>query len=116
MEYKYGDFENIILNGIWSLEETGKDIVSVADVQDQINSTEEKTWAYTTVKTVMDRLTSKALISRLKQGKKFFYKSSRARAEMGEMSIQKIVKQYYNGDVNKFLAHTKALFRSYTPR
>lgn len=103
IEYKYGDFENIILNAIWHLEENGKDVVSVLDIQTRINSIESKTWAYTTVKTVMDRLVQKALISRLKQSKKYFYKSSYSRFEVGEMNIRKIVKQYYNNDSQEFM-------------
>ena len=103
IEYKYGDFENIILNAIWHLEENGKDIVSVLDIQTRINDIESKTWAYTTVKTVMDRLVQKALISRLKQSKKYFYKSSFSRLEMGEMNIRKVMKQYYNNNAQEFI-------------
>ncbi len=103
IEYKYGDFENIILNAIWHLEENGKDIVSVSDIQTRINTFESKTWAYTTVKTVMDRLVQKAFISRLKQGKKYFYKSSFSRLEMGEMNVRKIIKQYYNDNSQEFM-------------
>jgi len=103
IEYKYGDFENIILNAIWHLEESGKDIVSVLDIQTRINTVESKTWAYTTVKTVMDRLVQKTLISRLKQGKKYFYKSSFPRIEMGEMNIRKVIKQYYNDNTQEFM-------------
>jgi len=103
IEYKYGDFENIILNAIWHLEEDGKDIVSVLDIQTRINDIESKTWAYTTVKTVMDRLVQKALISRLKQSKKYFYKSSFSRLEMGEMNVRKVMKQYYNNNAQEFM-------------
>lgn len=109
MEYKYGDFENIILNAIWYLEENEKDIVSVADIQTRINTVEVKEWAYTTVKTVMDRLVQKALISRLKQGKKYFYKSSYSRFEMGEMSIRKVIKQYYNNDMQDFIKNAEEI-------
>jgi len=107
IEYKYGDFENIILNAIWHLEESGKDIVSVLDIQNRINIIESKTWAYTTVKTVMDRLAQKALVSRLKQGKKYFYKSSFARLEMGEMNLRKVIKQYYNDNMQEFMIATE---------
>lgn len=109
IEYKYGDFENIILNAIWYLEENGKDVVSVLDIQTRINAVESKTWAYTTVKTVMDRLVQKALISRLKQSKKYFYKSSYSRLEMGEMNIRKIIKQYYNDDSQEFMMTAESI-------
>lgn len=109
IEYKYGDFENIILNAIWYLEENGKDIVSVSDIQTRINTVEMKEWAYTTVKTVMDRLAQKAFISRLKQGKKYFYKSSFSRFEMGEMNIRKIIKQYYNGNMQEFMVNAEEI-------
>jgi len=109
IEYKYGDFENIILNAIWHLEENEKDIVSVLDIQTRINTVESKEWAYTTVKTVMDRLVQKALISRLKQGKKYFYKSSFSRIEMGEMNVRKIIKQYYNGNMQEFMVNAEGI-------
>lgn len=107
MDYKRGDLENVILNAIWHMEENGKDIVSVGDVQQRINDLEIKKWAYTTVKTVMDRLVQKALVSRLKQGKKYFYKSSFSRAELGRLNIQKVIKQYYNGNIQEFLEATQ---------
>lgn len=103
MEFKRGDLENVILNAIWHMEENGKDVVSVSDVQERINEAEAKDWAYTTVKTVMDRLVKKALVSRLKKGKKFFYKSSCSRLELGSFNIRKIIKQYYNDDMKQFM-------------
>lgn len=109
IDYKYGDFENIILNAIWHLEESGKDIVSVLDIQTRINTVESKEWAYTTVKTVMDRLVQKALISRLKQGKKYFYKSSFSRLDMGNMNIKKIIRQYYNDNMQEFMVHAEKI-------
>lgn len=109
IEYKYGDFENIILNAIWYLEENSKPIVSVSDVVNKINENPEKTWAYTTVKTVMDRLVKKSLVSRLKQGKKYFYKSRYSRLETGAMHIKKLVMQYYNDNEKEFIIHAKAL-------
>lgn len=109
IEYKYGDFENMILNAIWYLEENSKPVVSVNDVAKKINENPEKTWAYTTVKTVMDRLVKKALVSRLKQGKKYFYKSRYSRLEAGAMNIKKVIMQYYNNNEEEFIFHAKAV-------
>lgn len=109
MDYKRGDLENVILNAIWHMEENGKDVVAVADVQERINSTESKKWAYTTVKTVMDRLVQKALVSRLKQGKKYFYKSSFSRMELGQINIRKVIKQYYNGNIQEFMSAAEGI-------
>lgn len=109
IEYKYGDFENIILNAIWHLEENSKPVVSVKDVLKEINETPEKTWAYTTVKTVMDRLVKKSFVSRLKQGKKYFYKTRYSRIETGAMNIKKLIMQYYNNNEKEFIFHAKAI-------
>lgn len=100
MSSSHGSLENIILNAIWNFEEVQQELISVSDIQSKINAINiDQQWAYTTVKTVMDRLVDKGIINRVKQGKKFFYRSVNSRVELGKESIIKIARQYYNNDL-----------------
>lgn len=99
MDLKQGDLENIILNALWDLEGDGADKIYVGDVQDKIR-TSNKTWAYTTVKTVLDRLVDKEIAIREKDGKKYLYRSVVKRAEAGILAIQKVMRQYFKNDVD----------------
>lgn len=100
MNYSHGSLENEIMKTIWMMEEISDSDVSVNDVQDSINRTSSSERAYTTVKTVMDRLVEKNMLVRYKQGKKFFYKTVSSRDEMAEKAIKKLVNQYFNNDMN----------------
>ncbi len=114
MHSSHGSLENTILNAIWFMEETNREIISVSDIQNRINLLNKQNWAYTTVKTVMDRLVEKTYITRLKKGKKYYYRSVYSRDEMGRKSILKIVKQYYNNDMESMLEVVKTLNKEYT--
>jgi BlaI family transcriptional regulator, penicillinase repressor len=102
MDLKQGDLENIILNALWDLEGNGQDRIYVGDIQDKIKSV-NKTWAYTTVKTVLDRLVDKEIAIREKDGKKYLYRSIVKRDEAGVLAIKKVMRQYFKNDVNELL-------------
>ena len=102
MNYTHGSLENEILKTIWALEEMSDADVSVSDVQNVINENSSVARAYTTVKTVMDRLVEKNMLVRYKQGKKFFYKTVSSRDEMAQEAIKKLAKQYFNNDMEMF--------------
>lgn len=103
MDLKQGDLENIILNALWDLEGDGRGKIYVGDVQDKIRSS-NKTWAYTTVKTVLDRLVDKEIAIREKDGKKYLYRSVVKRDEAGVLAIQKVMRQYFKNDVEELAA------------
>ena len=102
MEFKQGDFENILMNAIWDMEDSEIEQVDVSKVQSNIN-TNEQNWAYTTVKTVLDRLVKKDILERIKFNKKFFYKSRISREKAGINAIEKLAKQYFKGDVENLI-------------
>lgn len=108
MDLKQGDLENIILNALWDLEQSGMEKVFVGDVQERINS-RSKTWAYTTVKTVLDRLVDKRMAGRRKDGKKYLYASILKRDEAGMVALSKVLRQYFQGDVSQLNACLKRL-------
>ena len=110
MNYTHGSLENEILKTIWMLEDDRDEDVSVNDVQTTLNDNSETDRAYTTVKTVMDRLVDKNMLVRYKQGKKFFYKTVSSRNEMAQKAIKKLAVQYFNNDMKSLI---KAIEKEY---
>jgi len=108
MELKQGDLENIILNALWLMEEDDKDKIDVRDVQNKIR-TDRQSWAYTTVKTVLDRLVDKELVLRVKEGKKYLYRSVIDREHAGEEAIRKLVRQYFRCDYSDMISCAERL-------
>lgn len=106
MATTHGSLENEIMNAIWSLEESAEDCdnlsISVSDVSDFINSFGTPK-AYTTVKTVMDRLVDKDYLEREKCGKKFFYSSTCSRSERASSAIRTLAGQYFNNDIKSLM-------------
>lgn len=103
--YSHGALENEIMNAVWSLEESpgfGGEI-SVTEVLDFLNNTSTTKRAYTTIKTVMDRLVGKEMLVRYKKGKKFCYKATESRSKMANSAIDKLIKQYFNNDASLLL-------------
>lgn len=90
-----GKLEIDILNSIWNMTEDCEDRdISIQDVVDDLshNGIER---AYTTIKTVMDRLTVKSILVRYKVGKKFYYKAAMNRREMAIDSVKEIATQFF---------------------
>lgn len=101
MNQKHGLLESIILNTLWELERAGTYKNSVKDVYDSINSSNVANRAYTTIKTVMDRMFEKELLLRIKQGKKFYYRTTYSSGDIIKNSLEKIAVQYCGGDMSK---------------
>jgi predicted transcriptional regulator len=124
MDLKQGDLENIIMNALWDIEgdiqqdeqqrsndstvATKPKHVFVGDVLERINSPSKK-WAYTTVKTVLDRLVDKRMANRKKDGKKYRYASILQRDEAAMVALSKVLHQYFQGDVQQLQATLKKL-------
>ena len=104
MTYTHGTLENEILNAVWTMEENGVSTknISVSEVLSEINNN-GNIRAYTTVKTVMDRLVDKNLLKRQKSGKKFCYKSVETREEMAATAINRLAGQFFNNDVRSLM-------------
>lgn len=92
-----GILEIEILNSIWNLQNQDEDMnISVAEVVECLNKNNLDR-AYTTIKTVMDRLVSKDLLVRYKSGKKFFYRSTLDRDEVAKDTIKEVANNFFNG-------------------
>lgn len=93
-----GTLEIEILNIVWQIQKEDEDRnISVKDIVDYLSQKNIER-AYTTVKTVMDRLSTKELLVRYRSGKKFYYKSVMDKEEMAKMTIQDILQQFFDGD------------------
>lgn len=101
MSISHGSLETTILNAIWYIEENklAKEI-TVLEVFNLVQRTDTPR-AYTTIKTVMDRLVEKKLLVRKKQGKKFSYDSTKSREESANEAIKKLATTYFNDDYKK---------------
>jgi len=101
MILKQGDLENIILNALWDLESEEHSKIFVGDIQEKIKKgrTDSKEWAYTTVKTVLDRLVDKEIAVRERDGKKYLYRSVLKRDEAGTLALTKLIRQYFRNDM-----------------
>lgn len=93
-----GSLEIEILNTFWNLTADNEDAdISIQDVVNELskNGTER---AYTTIKTVMDRLVSKSILVRYKVSKKFFYKTTMDRREMALDMLEEFTNNFFNGN------------------
>lgn len=109
MNFKHGSLESIILNAMWELEKSGFYKNSVKEVYEFLSKTDNTKRAYTTIKTVMDRLYEKEVLLRIKQGKKFFYRTAYSNSDIVITSLKKIASQYCNGDMSKLMRITKSI-------
>ena len=110
MALKHGALENLVLNVVWSALEEKGEFVSVSDIQDGLNRLNtRKRWAYTTVKTVLDRLVTKGLINRIKNGKKYVYTSLVQREELAQKAIKNVAKEFFQGNLKEMLVVTAQL-------
>lgn len=103
-----GKLEIDILNSFWNFIEENEDRdISIQDIVDDLSANGIDR-AYTTIKTVMDRLTVKSILVRYKVGKKFFYKATMNRREMALDAVQSVAEQFFNGshiEMMKFIEH-----------
>lgn len=82
--YNLGPLEQEVMDCAWRDEE-----VSVRDVYSCLKG--KRKIAYTTVMTIMSRLTEKGFLSRKKQGKAFLYFPKKTKEQAAKTMIGKIV-------------------------
>ncbi len=98
-----GKLEIDILNSFWKLTENDEDRdISIQDIVDDL-SANGVLRAYTTIKTVMDRLTVKSVLVRYKVGKKFFYKAAMSKSEMASEAIKTVAENYFDGNYTNMI-------------
>ena len=98
MHSKHGRLEGAILTTLWKLEKNGLRINTVKNVFENMDDEQR---AYTTIKTVMDRLCSKHMLIREKRGKKFYYRTAYSNQEIIKNSLNEISRRYCHGNLNE---------------
>ncbi len=93
-----GSLEIEILNTFWNLTSVDEDAdISIQDIVNELSNNGVER-AYTTIKTVMDRLVSKSILVRYKVGKKFFYKAAMDKREMALDMLNEFTDNFFNGN------------------
>ena len=93
-----GSLEIEILNTFWNLNSINEDKdISIQDVVDELSANGLER-AYTTIKTVMDRLVTKSILVRYKVGKKFFYKVTMDKREMALDMMKEFTDNFFDGN------------------
>ena len=91
MNLNHGALENLVMNILWNYSDEFEGKMSVNQVWQKLNELHTKRkWAYTTVKTILDRLYEKRLINKTKSGKKYNYTTIMPRLEMAEKALKKL--------------------------
>ena len=87
-----GQLESAVMEAVWAL---GRE-VSVGDVLEALPA--PRTVAYNTVKTTMERLSDKDILSRVKQGKAYLYRAEVTREELERRivanALDRLVEQF----------------------
>ena len=82
--------ELLCLKALWTLEEG-----NVKEVQRIVAET--RPLAYTTIMTVLDRLTRKGKLARHKVGRAFVYSPQASRDAMRRLAIQELLESFFDG-------------------
>jgi len=85
-----------ILEKVWELEPC-----AAPTVQEALQS--KKGWAYTTVKTMMDRMVKKGLLKAKKIRNLYLYSSSVTQAQAKKSEITRTLKRAFNGTFNPMM-------------
>lgn len=93
-----GDLEADIMNVLWD-----KGRGTVQDVLEALSP--RRALAYTTVMTVMTRLTQKGYLTRRKIGRSFVYTPATSREQVAESALGAVVDRLYRGATGKAIAH-----------
>lgn len=83
--------EMACLNALWQLGEG-----NVEDVRKLISP--DKPLAYTTVLTLLDRLSRRSAVSRRKEGRGFRYKPTADRDKLRRVALQHLLENHFGGD------------------
>lgn len=90
--FDLGPLEADVMRLVWEKGEVQVDDVHQALLVD-------REIAYTTVMTVMTRLTRKGLLTRRKHGRAYLYRAARRREEMAESTLQEWSQRFFGGRV-----------------
>lgn len=79
----------------------------VGEVQEALH--ESRPLAYTTVMTVLERLSRKGMVSRHKSGRSFRYRPARDREEMRSLAVKQLIDQFFDGSFEDFQSYIRTI-------
>ncbi len=88
--------ELLCLKALWSLQEG-----NVRDVQQIV--AENRTLAYTTIMTVLERLVRKGKLTRRKAGRTFMYTPTQSRDHIRRLAVRELVDGYFEGSEDELI-------------
>ncbi|BCU81875.1 hypothetical protein JIR001_16580 [Polycladomyces abyssicola] len=91
MEKSFGPLETRVMEVLWS-----KRTATVQEVVDELN--DEKNYAYTTILTILTRLTRKGVLIRIKEGRMYRYQPRYTKEEW----VKKVTSQAVEGLLSDF--------------
>jgi predicted transcriptional regulator len=94
------ELELEVMKILWSLEDA-----TVGDVQETLEP--RRPLAYTTVMTVLDRLTRKHVVTRRKQGRGYRYRPTLSREVARELAIDRLLNDYFSDSVENLMAYVR---------
>jgi predicted transcriptional regulator len=86
--------EMVCLSALWRIGEG-----TVAEVRKE--AMRDKPLAYTTVLTLLDRLTRRTAVARRKEGRSFRYRPAVAREDMRKRALVRFVAAHFDGSVDE---------------
>ena len=87
---------------LWGLQEG-----TVREIHDMLAS--HKPRAYTTIMTIMDRLTRKQIVTRQRVGRAWRYQANLSRQEARTHAITQVVESFFGGSAEELLEHVSII-------
>jgi predicted transcriptional regulator len=101
-----GELERAVMEHLWSVDGDADGVDgwrTVREVHESLAA--DRDIAYTTVMTVMDRLSKKSLVQQRKEGKAYLYRAAGSRGEMTADLMRSALTEFAQGDrTNALLA------------
>jgi predicted transcriptional regulator len=94
------ELELEVMKILWSLEDA-----TVGDVQEELEP--QRPLAYTTVMTVLDRLTRKHVVTRRKKGRGYVYRPALSREVAREIALDRLLNDYFSDSPENLLAYVR---------
>jgi BlaI family penicillinase repressor len=101
--------EMACLNALWQLGEG-----NVEDVRLLVSG--DKPLAYTTVLTLLERLSRRSAVSRRKEGRGFRYRATAERDKLRRIALQQLLENHFGGDVGALQEFLNALNLGHDPQ
>ena len=93
------------MNALWRLGEA-----TVRDIHEALATTRPR--AYTTIMTILDRLTQKGVVERQKAGRAWLYKANLSADQARTHAIARLVEGFFQGSTEALASHISTLNKS----